>query len=710
MTESNGTTGQVPPPEGGQAPEVAPRRKRAFRPEIQGLRAFAVLLVAIYHIWFGRVSGGVDVFLMISAFLMTLSFTGKIERGVRIGWTELTKYWFHVFKRIMPLVAIIVAGSLVLTRLFVSPDRWLSIMHEAFSVTFYYENWFSIVNAVDYYASDSGAASPLRHFWSLSIQGQIFIMWPLLFALGSLLVRKMGTKVRPVLATIFAVVFVASFAFSVYYTYSNQTAAYFNTFARLWEFAMGSLAAIVLPWIRVRTGVAAILNWVGLLAILTCGALLDVEGQFPGFIALWPTLAASFIIICGQSTTKWGADRLLKWKPLVWLGSNSYGLYLVHWPLLVFYLTITGREKAGFFSGVVLLALSIGLAYVLTKLVDTPIRKWKWAETKRWRAGVVILGCIALGVGSVLAWQARIAYVTHKIEANADKNNPGAEILDPDYTYKGDDNPGLLPTALTRSNDFAEVNGLGQQCDKDKDFKKDMHGLSGGECYRVVKQDHPSKHVVAVGNSHTEQWMTALKQKAQDDNWDLTFVRHPGCFFTSTQDNWFSGACQEWLPQAEDAIQDWHPDNLVIQSTFSSYDGAAEGIREGTEDQVRKWTSEGVGVIGIRDNARFAQSHTECENKNSFEDCTFPHATAGTEDPTSAWRTEIPGYGSLDMDDLVCPDGACPPAVGNIYTYIDDNHLTATYVRSMQKFFDQRYDDAAQVSEDAMAQAGGQPS
>ena len=161
---------------------------------------------------------------------------------------------------------------------------------------------------------------------------------------------------------------------------------------------------------------------------------------------------------------------------------------------------------------------------------------------------------------------------------------------------------------------------------------------------------------------------------------------------------------------AEDAIQDWHPDNLVIQSTFSSYDGAAEGIREGTEDQVRKWTSEGVGVIGIRDNARFAQSHTECENKNSFEDCTVPHATAGTEDPTSAWRTEIPGYGSLDMDDLVCPDGACPPAVGNIYTYIDDNHLTATYVRSMQKFFDQRYDDAAQVSEDAMAQAGGQPS
>lgn len=701
MTDTHGT-GEGNSSSTTQAPEETPRRKRAFRPEIQGLRAFAVLLVAIYHIWFGRVSGGVDVFLMISAFLMTLSFTGKIERGVTIGWSELTTYWVHVFKRIMPLVAVIVVGCMIATRLFIAPDRWLSIMHEAFSVTFYYENWFSIVNAVDYYAADSGAASPFRHFWSLSIQGQIFVMWPLLFALASLLVRKVRARARVILAVVFAVVFVVSFAFSVYYTYSNQTAAYFNTFARLWEFAMGSLVAIVLPWIRVRTGVAAVLNWVGLLAILLCGALLDVQGQFPGYIALWPTLAASFII-CGQSTSRWGADRLLKWKPLVWLGSNSYALYLVHWPILVFYLTLTGREKAGLFSGLALLIISIVLAYLLTRWVDTPVRRWKWSEAKKWRAGVIIGACIVLGAGSVIAWQARIAYVTHKIEATADKNNPGAEILDPDYTYKGDSNAGLLPTALKRSNDFAAENGLGQQCSKDKDFGKDLHGLTGGECYEVVKNDHPSKQVVAVGNSHTEQWMTALKKKAQDDNWDLIFIRHPGCFFTSVDDNWFSEECQQWLPEAEAAIDDWQPDNLVIQSTFSTYDGAAEGVRAGTEDQVRKWTGRGIGVIGIRDNARFPESHTECEQGKSFEDCTFQHVTAHTQDPTFGWRTEIPGYGSLDMDDLVCPDGGCPPAIGNVYTYIDDNHLTATYVRSMEKFFDQRFDDAAKVSGDALA-------
>ncbi|MCT1367264.1 acyltransferase family protein [uncultured Kocuria sp.] len=703
MTLSQGDGAPVGSSKDSAPPEVQPRRKRAFRPEIQGLRAFAVLLVAIYHIWFGRVSGGVDVFLMISAFLMTLSFTGKIERGISINWKQLSTYWVHVFKRIMPLVAIIVAACLVATRFLLSPGQWSSIMHEAFSVIFYYENWFSIFNAVDYYAADSGAASPFRHFWSLSIQGQIFLMWPLLFALGSFLVVKFRSKARVTLAVIFGLVFLGSFAFSVYYTETNQTAAYFNTFGRLWEFALGSLIAIVLPWIKVPKVVGAILTWIGLLAILLCGALLDVQGQFPGYIALWPTLAAAFIIICGESTTRWGADRILKWKPLVWLGSNSYGLYLVHWPLLVFFLSETDQDKAGLFSGFAILAVSILLAFLLTRFVDTPVRQWKWAEAKRWRALVVVAACVMLGAGTVIAWQGRIAYVTQKIEANADKNNPGAEILDPEYTYKGDKDPGLLPTAIKRSEDWAQSNGMGEECSEEDDFDRDLHGMDGDACYHVVKNDHPSKRVVAVGNSHTEQWMTAMETQAEERNWDLVFLREPGCFFSSVEDNRDVPYCQTWIPKAESAIEDWHPDSLIMQSTFTAYDGSGESIRAGTEDQIRKWTGQGIGVIGIRDNARFAESQADCEREKSFDECTFPHVTGNTPDPTRAWEDQIPGYGAIDMDDLICPNGMCPPAIGNIYTYIDSGHLTATYIRSMKKFMDQRLDDAVKISDDGLA-------
>ncbi|SIM35811.1 acyltransferase 3 [Mycobacteroides abscessus subsp. abscessus] len=291
----------------GRAPAPAP----AFRPEIQGLRSLAVLLVAAYHIWFGRVSGGVDVFLFISAFLMTLSFTRRIERGERIGWRRLSTYWVHVFKRILPLAVLTVLLVLVGTRALLGPERWLPILRESVSVLTYWENWYSIAHAVDYYAADSGAASPLRHFWSLSVQGQIFLTWPLLFALGALIIRGLRLPARAVLGTLFGLVFAASLAFSVILTSADQQSAYFNTFARLWEFALGSLLAILLPLLRAPARVRAGLGWIGVAAILLCGAVLDVQGAFPGWIALWPTLAASLVIFAGQTGTRWGADRLL---------------------------------------------------------------------------------------------------------------------------------------------------------------------------------------------------------------------------------------------------------------------------------------------------------------------------------------------------------------------------------------------------------------
>ena len=697
MTESNdrgAPIGQGEAPWAARStPSAAPEKpKRAFRPEIQGLRALAVLLVAVYHIWFGRVSGGVDVFLFISAFLMTLSFTGKLERGTPIRWKELTKYWVHVFKRILPVAVLTVVGVLIATRLFLGADRWLPTLHEALSVLLYYENWFSIFNSVDYYAADTSAASPLRHFWSLSIQGQIFLMWPLLFALGGFAAKLLRLPVRATLAFLFGCVFVASLTFSVIETATNQQAAYFNTFTRLWEFALGSLVAIVLPWIKLPGGLRGIMTWVGVVAILICGAVLDVEGMFPGYIALWPTLAASLVIVAGQSGTRWGADRLLTWKPLVSLGAYSYALYLLHWPLLVFYLDRAGREKADFFAGVGILGVALAGSVLVTRLVDTPLRRWKWSEAKRWRSLVIVVGCLAIGLGAVAAWQGRIVYVNNQIQANAWKNNPGAQMLDPDYRYQGDPDPGLIPTVLDRADDWAWQDGMGSWCSDEPDM--DLHGLVDDQCYHVVDNPDPERTVVAVGNSHTEQWITAMKETASSQNWDLIFVRHPGCFFTTEEDNAFSGACQEWLPRAESFIEDQNPDTLVIQSTQSTYDGLAEVIRPGTEEQVRHWTERGVNVVGIRDNARFGESHWDCEENGSFEDCTFEHVTAYTPDPTLPWREEIPGYGSVDMDDLVCPDGSCPPAVGNVYTYIDDNHLTATYVRSTGPFFDQRFGDA----------------
>jgi peptidoglycan/LPS O-acetylase OafA/YrhL len=709
MTETNdrgAPIGQGEAPWAARSvPSAAPEKpRRAFRPEIQGLRALAVLLVAVYHIWFGRVSGGVDVFLFISAFLMTLSFTGKLERGTPIRWKELTKYWVHVFKRILPVAILTVVGVLVATRFFLGAERWLPTLHEALSVVLYYENWFSIFNSVDYYAADTSAASPLRHFWSLSIQGQIFLMWPLLFAIGGFAARLLRLPIRATLAFLFGCVFVASLTYSVIETATNQQEAYFNTFTRLWEFALGSLVAIVLPWIKLPGGVRGVMTWVGVVAILICGAVLDVEGMFPGYIALWPTLAASLVIIAGQTGTRWGADRLLSWKPLVSLGSYSYALYLLHWPLLVFYLDRVRQEKADFFSGVGLLVVALVGSILITRLVDTPLRSWKWSEARRWRSLVVVAGCMALGLGAVAAWQGRIVYVNDQIQANAWKNNPGAKILDPEYQYIGDPNPPLSPIAAERGDDFARYE-IGPWCEDVSDM--DLHGLSGAECFQTVENPHPDRSVIAIGNSHVEQWAPAIKGTAEEENWDFKMVGRGGCFYTTEQQNRdVSPECVDWFNHTAEFVEDQHPDVIFLQSTMTGWDGGSEWIPEGVEDIVRHWTDQGIQVVGIRDNPRFPDGPSNCAQYAPYDDCFFDHITPNTPDPTLEWSNSIRGYSTMDMNDLVCPDGVCPPAVGNVYTYIDNNHLTATFVRSTQDFFTERAVDAINWGEAKLNEPG----
>lgn len=185
------------PKNGSNPPYESFLESRGFRPEIQGLRAFAVLLVVIYHVWVGKVSGGVDVFLFISAFLLSLSFMRKINEGKPLN---LLTYWTHVFTRLLPAASVVILLTLAGCFLVLSPTIWSSRAVDAQASLFYWQNWNLANNSVNYFASDTGGKSPFLHFWSLSIQGQIFLLWPLLFALSALLVKKV--RLKPVLAAV----------------------------------------------------------------------------------------------------------------------------------------------------------------------------------------------------------------------------------------------------------------------------------------------------------------------------------------------------------------------------------------------------------------------------------------------------------------------------------------------------------------------------
>ena len=246
-------------------------KSRKFLPEVQGLRALAVLMVVAYHVWFGRISGGVDIFLLISAFLLTGQFTRRLENGKAL---ELFKYWAHLFKRLLPLITVTLLVTLAATFLFLPETSWNSIFGQSWASLFYYQNWFLAAESVDYYVQDHSLASPLQHFWSLSIQGQIFILWPLIFAAAALIARRGKLKIRPLLMYMFGTVFVVSLVFSIITTHTNQAFAYFDTRTRLWEFALGSLLALVLPLLKFGRTTRIILGWLGVAAMLSCGLIL----------------------------------------------------------------------------------------------------------------------------------------------------------------------------------------------------------------------------------------------------------------------------------------------------------------------------------------------------------------------------------------------------------------------------------------------------
>lgn len=671
---------------------------RKFRPEIQGLRALALLLVAAYHLWFGKVSGGVDVFLLISAFLMTGSFVRRMENNKFAGFRSVVDYWIHVFKRILPLASVVVVGILLGSYLFLPADRWESLLSEAKSVVFYYQNWWSISNLVDYYAADSSAASPFRHYWSLSVQGQIYLLWPLVFLLGWLIIRATRVNVRGLMLLMFGTIFAGSLAYSIFVTATSQQTAYFNTFARLWEFALGSLVAIVMPWLSINRYVRAAMGWAGIAMIISCGFIFDVEGVFPGYHALWPTLAASMIIIAGDTQTAFGPERFLTLKPLMWLGNYSYGLYLIHWPLLVFFLSRNHTEKAGFVSGVGLLTLSVLFSYIITRYIEQPLRAWKAPDLSPIRGLAVVAACIALVMIPTLGWQGKLAYDAYQAEAKASINNPGAVALEPGFIYRGDADAELLPAAQKRTSDWAD---MGELCVKDDSSIQTTYHL-GENCHHPVKNDHPTKKVVAVGASHIQMWSPALIELAQQQGWDLYIISRGSCHFGYPGDNQHDLSCDDYAQDAYHLVQDLNPNVVFVNSTLSAPD-QPDAIQAGMESRISQLTQNGKEVIGIRDTPRFAQSHAQCREKvGPSGDCTLTPGQDVYANTGSEMEKKYSGFSNMNMSDIVCPDNKCPESIGNVYTYFDGHHISATYAKTASDVFSERAMEALGRAEESV--------
>ncbi len=670
-----------------------------FRVDLQGLRALAVLLVMSYHIWFSKVSGGVDIFLMLSAFFLTSSTARRISRGER---TPLITGWLHRFSRLIPQAATVIISVIVAAWIILPSSRWVELIDQSRASMLYKQNWYLANHQVDYYAFNTDSASPLQHFWSLSVQGQIFILWPIVLAFSALIWKLFSKRFNFawVAGTLFGLIFIGSLAFSINITATNQQVAYFHTGARLWEFALGSLFALTLPWLNtLPEKIRRVAGWVGMLTIIGSGAVLDVQGQFPGFMALVPTLGAAMIIAAPAPRNWANPSGFLSMKPLVKLGDLSYGMYLWHWPMLVFYLEASGKEHASFLDGTVLIISAIAASWVTTNFVEKPAVNWQnnfsfphWVP----QTGIKVLGqvaVVAIGLGivnlSVTAWTNNVAHRSAVAATQSVADNPGATA-----TEDWDPSPAALTLPLaTELEDEWQSPGSSCAGSNSPNDERIMFCEQGGNF-------DGSPDVVLLGDSHMQHWSEAAASAIEESGGSWVLVFHPGCRYGSDADR-SEPECADFQDAAKKYVADLKPKMVMTTATKTVADTADDGRTPGQQETmvdhyaeaIQPFLNVGSKVIAMRDTPRYTYSIAECVDNHAKH----PEACDGSAAETLAQDNPVQDflakhdYGeqvvSLDMTGLLCPDGVCKAVIGNVSTYLDDSHLSKTFVVSAKRQF-----------------------
>jgi len=645
-----------------------------YRPEIEGVRAVAAILVATFHIWLGRVSGGVDVFFLLSGFLVTTSLLTQIDR---LGVMQIAKFWGRLINRLLPAAYLVLCAVIVASIFLLPESRWSHTIKNVAASALYVENWMLERDAVDYLRRDA-AVGPVQHYWALAVQGQFYFAWPLLFASLAFIARRMKVGFRGLATAVLLLLFAISLAYSVWFTQHNQPVAYFSTFTRIWEFTLGGLLAIVIARIALPPAARLLTGWVGLLAVLSCGFVLQVSHVFPGYAALWPTLGGALIVVAGTSGSRFGVDRFLGSRAMVYLGAISYAIYLWHFPILEFYRTHTTRGPVSFLVGACMLAATVALAALTHRFLERPVKRARIGSAAPWRAFAFGALCGAPVVVGLAAWSAIYLEerdAERRIVVAANPDYPGARVFDPGFTFQDDPGIAISPGPIAADRDLER---LGDAC---------------GETLSEVPRPCPiagepgMPTIAVVGGSHSAQWLPALREIAASERWRIVSYTKSNCPFylgeAKTQESEWDG-CREYNWQVLELVKELNPAMVLMTST--RYTGREEWVPEGYLAAWRALGDVGIQVIAMRLNPHFYIDVSDCVELH------------GEESPMCRWaRDEIIARPSpvelladppanvqfVDLTDYFCTKITCMPVIGNIMVYRHGSHVTATYARTL---------------------------
>lgn len=652
------------------------RESSTYRPEIQGIRTIGALLVACFHIWGGRVSGGVDVFFVISGFLITGSLYKEVTRSQTI---DILAFWGRIVKRVTPMAYLVLGLTLVAALIWMPKSRQDGFLSEVFYSAFHVENIKLMMNSVDYLARDE-APSPVQQFWALSVQVQFYLVWPFMLLAVAMAARKVRAGALAYLAALGAI-FLSSLAYSVLQTRLDPSPTYFDTLARVWEFALGGIIAIALPHVTIHPMARFIAGWLGLLAVVSCGFLFPASFHYPGSVALWPTFGAALVLLSGGGTLRFGADRILGARPLAALGDISFAFYLWHWPVLIFALIITGKTHLGLQAGLQVIAIALCGAYVSMRWLERPIQQSAIGKRKAWHAhamAAAFAAPILLGAG---IWS-----------AVNDRSESSEKISLADYP--GGTIPASLETA-TRPGISLFPAPAGAKQDIVKIYRDKCHqNQRSAEILQCVygNADEAAKTIALVGGSHSAHWFAALEVLAQEHGWRIVNITKSACPLEINEK--YKPACIEWNDRIIEHLAKLKPDAIFTTSTrhrpvgpdHDPSKGGREYVPDGYLAQWARLEEKGLKVIAVRDNPWMRAKIPECIEaaKLDITPCIADRrVTMDDVDPAMRLEPKPANVTFIDLTDRFCDQSQCYPASGNVLIYSDSHHITATFSRSL---------------------------
>jgi peptidoglycan/LPS O-acetylase OafA/YrhL len=686
-----------------------------LRVDLQGLRGFGVLLVIVGHLWLWPPGGfaALDIFFVLSGYFISAVLIDQFRRSRTLRFRE---FYLARARRLAPTALTVIAVSIVLTYYLYTPEKGDEVARQGFWAAVFGSNWYFIKTGTSYFAHISD--SPLVHYWSLSVEEQFYLAWPLLIWVALRFARRRGWSASRVMFTVFGSVTVAFFGYSMWHSTASPIAAYYSTFDRVWEFGVGGLLAVGRPWLmRIPPRVGTALGWTTTVALAASLGVLHYGDAFPAPWGLLPVLACAGLIAAGVSGRA-TAPFLVTNVPMVYLGTISYSLYLWHLPVN-FFLRSYFIDDTTLYK-VVALTVGLLLSMLSFHLLERPLRRAPWLMTRRERRKVrrkpdIDLRPVKLGWLAVVAIVTSAALVlTLRPDLRDSALEHGHEVSAPSLIAghggsagtKSDRSPeqrqlDRIDTALAQTRFPSFSPPL-----RDLSTAKVFQQMAAAGCTNVTLEsfagcrfgsDRAAKHAVVIGDSIAMSYMAGIREALEPEGWSVQQFTLSGCpawtFTNSASLEDSLPGCADHQSEAVALLRSERPDLVILASATDFYIAGARSLRYRLQGAALAHSALSRTLAVVKPLAKRLVVLESPPPHRSLQDCItrFSSPSDCRSLPSADWETGSAGEQGAATDYGVqyiatrawfC-DGSCPAFMGSTPVTADGSHLTVQFSRSL---------------------------